>query len=100
MRRLLLSACVAAFFTNPAYGQTLEGASRQYSKSCDNAYKGKPEDTVIICDYWTNNTGIIETVVQEDDGRTFVDAIFLRGRKLQQGQRARESSRLGLPPKV
>ena len=47
-----------------------------------------------------NTTGIIETVVREDDGRTFVDAVFLRGRKLQRGQRARESSRLGLPPKV
>lgn len=48
----------------------------------------------------TNSTGIIETVVQEPNGNMFVVAIFLRGRKLQQGHRARESSRLGLPPKV
>lgn len=47
-----------------------------------------------------NSTGIIETVCQLSSGQTFVDAIFLRGRKLQRGQRARESSRLGLPPKV
>ncbi len=47
-----------------------------------------------------NATGIVETVIRETDGRTFVDALFLRGRKLQRGQRARESSRLGLPPKV
>ena len=61
MRRLYLSAALAALLSAPAYGQTLEGASRQYSKNCDNAYKGQPEDTVIICDYWTNNTGIVVT---------------------------------------
>jgi hypothetical protein len=48
----------------------------------------------------TNTGGVIEVLVEEDDGRLFVDAIFLRGRKLQRGQRARTSSRLGLPPKV
>lgn len=48
----------------------------------------------------TNTTGIIETLAQEDDGRIFVDAIFLRGRKLQRGKRARDSSKLGLPPKI
>jgi len=47
-----------------------------------------------------NTTGVIELIAREDDGRTFVAGVFLRGRKLQQGQRARESSRLGLPPKV
>lgn len=49
----------------------------------------------------TNATGIIETVVEElPSGNRFVDAIFRRGRKLQQGQRARTSSKLGLPPSI
>lgn len=46
----------------------------------------------------TNESGLIETVVQLQDGRQLVDAIFIRGRKLQQGKRARDSSRLNLTP--
>lgn len=46
-----------------------------------------------------NTTGIIETVVL-DAGVYFVHAIFLRGRKLRGGKHARDSSKLGLPPKI
>lgn len=47
-----------------------------------------------------NSTGMVETLVLNEFGRLFVDAIFLRGRKLLRGQRARESSRLQLPPRI
>jgi hypothetical protein len=46
----------------------------------------------------TNSSGLMEVIVEEDSGTRFVTGIFLRGKKRQQGQRARTSSQLGLPP--
>ena len=47
----------------------------------------------------TNQVGTIELLTYEGD-RLFVVSIFLRGRKLVGGKRARDASRQGLPPRI